>query len=181
MNTAYTNGAEQNTETGKRQMANFAEAAKGMGFALGIYAAAEKSVREFGSAQQNRTVTEVDSAWSGREGEMAVNLNKHDLGAVSFGMASVILAYAGRKEIKKAFVYGVKGLYKASKRTLSFAKKPLTNFRPSRRNMLLKTVQIRSETLCSTKLTNLWGIQDSHVKLYQGRMFFDCGGRLDRK
>ena len=36
MNTAYTNGAEQNTETGKRQMANFAEAAKGMGFALGI-------------------------------------------------------------------------------------------------------------------------------------------------
>lgn len=30
MNTAYTNGAEQNTETGKRQMANFAEAAKGM-------------------------------------------------------------------------------------------------------------------------------------------------------
>ena len=73
--------------------------------------------------QQNRTVTEVDSAWSGREGEMAVNLNKHDLGAVSFGMASVILAYAGRKEIKKAFVYGVKGLYKASKRTLSFAKK----------------------------------------------------------
>ena len=114
MNTAYTNGAEQNTETGKRQMANFAEAAKGMGFALGIYAAAEKSVKEFGSAQQNRTVTEVDSAWSGREG---------DLGAVSFGMASVILAYAGRKEIKKAFVYGVKGLYKASKRTLSFAKK----------------------------------------------------------
>ena len=113
MNTAYTNGAEQNTETGKRQMANFAEAAKGMGFALGIYAAAEKSVKEFGSAQQNRTVTEVDSAWSGREGEMAVNLNKHDLGAVSFGMASVILAYAGRKEIKKAFVYGVKGLYKA--------------------------------------------------------------------
>ena len=73
MNTAYTNGAEQNTETGKRQMANFAEAAKGMGFALGIYAAAEKSVKEFGSAQQNRTVTEVDSAWSGREGEMAVN------------------------------------------------------------------------------------------------------------
>ena len=54
---------------------------------------------------------------------MAVNLNKHDLGAVSFGMASVILAYAGRKEIKKAFVYGVKGLYTASKRTLSFAKK----------------------------------------------------------
>ena len=83
MNTAYTNGAEQNTETGKRQMANFAEAAKGMGFALGIYAAAEKSVKEFGSAQQNRTVTEVDSAWSGREGEMAVNLNKHDLGAGS--------------------------------------------------------------------------------------------------
>ena len=123
MNTAYTNGAEQNTETGKRQMANFAEAAKGMGFALGIYAAAEKSVKEFGSAQQNRTVTEVDSAWSGREGEMAVNLNKHDLGAVSFGMASVILAYAGRNEIKKALVYGVKGLYKASKRTLSFAKK----------------------------------------------------------
>ena len=35
MNTAYTNGAEQNTETGKRQMANFAEAAKGMGFAFG--------------------------------------------------------------------------------------------------------------------------------------------------
>ena len=115
MNTAYTNGAEQNTESGKRQMANFAEAAKGMGFALGIYAAAEKSVREFGSAQQNRTLTEVDSAWSGREGEMAVNLNKHDLGAVSFGMASVILAYAGRKEIKKAFVYGVKGLYKAAR------------------------------------------------------------------
>lgn len=28
MNTAYTNGAEQNTETGKRQMANFAEAPK---------------------------------------------------------------------------------------------------------------------------------------------------------
>lgn len=107
---------------------------------------------------------------------MAVNLNKHDLGAVSFGMASVILAYAGRKEIKKAFVYGVKGLYKASKRTLSFAKKPLTNFRPSRRNMLRKTVQIRSETLCSTKLTNLWGIQDSHVKLYQGRMFLIAEG-----
>ena len=33
MNTAYTNGAEQNTESGKRQMANFAEAAKGMGAA----------------------------------------------------------------------------------------------------------------------------------------------------
>lgn len=123
MNTVYTNGAEQNTETGKRQMAHFAEAAKGMGFALGIYATAEKSVKEFGNAQQNRTVTEVDSTWGGREGEMAVNLNKHDFGTVSFGMASVILAYTGRKEIKKAFVYGVKGLYKASKKTLSFAKK----------------------------------------------------------
>lgn len=42
MNTAYTNGAEQNTETGKRQMANFAEAAKGMGFALGIYGRGRK-------------------------------------------------------------------------------------------------------------------------------------------
>ena len=123
MNTAYTNGAEQNTETGKRQMANFAEAAKGMGFALGIYAAAEKSVKELGSEQQNRIVTDVDSAWSGREGDLSVNLIKHDLGDFSFCMDSVILAYAGRKEIKKAFVYGVKGLYKASKRTLSFAKK----------------------------------------------------------
>lgn len=53
MNTAYTNGAEQNTETGKRQMANFAEAAKGMGFALGIYAAAEKALKSL--AARSRT------------------------------------------------------------------------------------------------------------------------------
>ena len=118
MSKVYTNGEEQNSE----RVANFAEAAKGMGLGLAIYATTDKSFKMFAKAQQKRTYTEVDTAWGGREGEVAASLNKYDLGGVSFGMAAVVLAYTGRKEIKNAFVYGVKGLHTASKKMLSFAK-----------------------------------------------------------
>lgn len=126
MSKGYVNGENQNSEAGEKQVANFAEAAKGMGFALGVIATGEKAANLGKSAIENATVTEIkaDDAWGAREGDQVVKLDGATVsGGMAFGASAVILAYTGRREMKKAFVYGVKGLYKASKTTLSFAKK----------------------------------------------------------
>lgn len=126
MSKGYVNGENQDSEAGKKQVANFAEAAKGMGLALGVIATGEKAANLGKSAIENATVTEIkaDDAWGAREGDQVVKLDGASVsGSLAFGASAVILAYTGRREMKKAFVYGVKGLYKASKTTLSFAKK----------------------------------------------------------
>lgn len=157
MDMAYTGGKQQGTEQGKKQVADFMSAAKGLGFALGVYATAEKAVNEFHSAKQNRTFSEVDSAWSGREGAVAVNLNKHDLGTVGFGMAAAVLAYSGRKEIKKAFVYGVKGLYKASKRTVSFAKTAIDDLQKYTQENVAEDRANPDKPTLMNKFNKFWG------------------------
>ena len=126
MSKGYVNGENQDSEAGKKQTANFAEAAKVMGFTFGVIATGEKAVNLSKSAIENATVTEIkaDDVWGAREGEQVVALDGAAVsGSLAFGAASVVLAYTGRREMKKAFVYGVKGLYKASKTTLSFDKK----------------------------------------------------------
>ena len=123
MSTAYANGEDQDSV----KLANFTKAAKAMGvgfsYAAGVYALGEKTVETSKNALKTTTYSEVDSSVSGREGVQAMNIEGTHLSAAGLGMATAVLAYTGRREMKKAFVYGVKGLYKASKKTLSFAKK----------------------------------------------------------
>lgn len=124
MSKGYVGGENQNSEAAKKQVANFAEAAKGMGFALGIIATGEKTVDLSKKTIEGATFTEVNEANANYPGEQATKFDTADLtGSMAFGAATVVLAYTGRREMKKAFVYGAKGLYKASKTTLSFAKK----------------------------------------------------------
>ena len=126
MSKGYVGGENQDSKVAKKQIANFAEAAKGMGFALGVIATGEKAVNLGKEMIENATVTAItaDDAWGAREGDQVVKLDGATVsGSLAFGASAVILAYTGRREMKKAFVYGGKGLYKASKTTLSFAKK----------------------------------------------------------
>lgn len=124
MSKGYVSGENQNSEAGKKQIANFAEAAKGMGFALGVIAAGEKAIDLSKKTIEGATFTKVSDINANYPGEQATKFDTADLtGSMAFGASAVILAYTGRREMKKAFVYGVKGLYKASKTTLSFAQK----------------------------------------------------------
>lgn len=108
MGNAYANGEFHNTEDGQKKTARFTDFAQGMGLAVVSAVTAKEAVKEFKQAQANRTVTEVDSAWGGREGEVAVNLNKHDAAGIGMVMAAGIVVYSSRDKLKKAFVYGAR-------------------------------------------------------------------------
>ena len=124
MSKGYVNGENQDSEAGKKQTANFAEAAKGMGLAIASYAAGEKAIELGKKAIEGATTTEVNETLANYPGEQATKFDTIDLGgSMVFGAAAAYVAYNGRHDIKKAFVYSAKNLYKASKKTLSFAKK----------------------------------------------------------
>ena len=96
MSKGYVGGENQNSEAAKKQIANFAEAAKGMGFALGIIATGEKAVNLGKNAIENATVTTItaDDAWGAREGEQVVNL---DGATISFLLGGENIAVSGEK------------------------------------------------------------------------------------
>lgn len=108
MGKAYASGEFQLTDEGQKKTARFTDFAQGLGLAVVSAVTAKEAVSEFKQAQANRTVTEVDSSWGGREGEVAVNLNSHDAAGIGMVMAVGVVAYSSRDKLKKAFVYGAK-------------------------------------------------------------------------
>ena len=103
MSKGYVGGENQNSEAAKKQIANFAEVAKGMGFALGIIATGEKTVDLSKKTIEGATFTKVNEANANYPGEQATKFDAADLtGRMAFGAATVVLAYNGRREMKKA-------------------------------------------------------------------------------
>lgn len=129
----------------------------GGAFALATKTMADKSLEEGSKAKENRTYTEFKSKDDDLNGGMVANLNKHDLGAVGYGLAAAVLVYTGRKDIKRAFVHSVRGLYKASKTMLSFAGKAIDELQKLSREATSEDVKKTEQKTTVNKINQFMG------------------------
>ena len=129
----------------------------GGAFALAAKTMTDKSIEEGGKAKENRTYTEIKSDDVDLNGGTVADLNKHDFGAVSYGLAAAVLVYSGRKEIKRAFVYSVRGLYKASKTMLSFAGKAIDELQKLSREAAPEDVKKNEQKTTVNKINQFMG------------------------